>query len=231
MKTLLITGFACNKAAWSSIFSHNQEDFFHFTFADQLKQSKKGDLRQLARVTAKIISDMKPDVLVLHDFGVTSGLLGLLRAQKKVPTLCPKLIIFDGAMRGFDVFKTPHPFWIQFMSPAQIKKGVLEAGGTFDEELLLYLSEIKAIYRQVIAVSLKEKWDNLLKKNLSQKWNVNAPSLIIASPNDMFTTPICLKYLAEDLVPKAKLIEIAYGHFPYSIGSAPLREAINDFIK
>lgn len=231
MKTLLVTGFACDEVAWENLFPPSQSDFFHLTFAEQLKRAKKGDLRQLARVASQVIAEFKPELLVLHDFGLTSGLLGLLRAQKKDSSLAPRIIFFDGAMRGFDIFETPHPFWMQMMSSAQIKEGVLRAGGSFDENLLAFISEIKAIYRQVIAVSLKEKLDSFLRKKTSQTWRVRAPSLIIASPNDLYTTPICLKFLSEDLEPEAKFVQIPYGHFPYSIDPSPIREAMRLFLE
>jgi len=231
MRTLLISGFACDEKPWQTLFPLPPSDFFHLTFAEQLTRAKRGDLRQLARETSKVISEFKPDVLVLHDFGLTSGLLGLLRAQKRDPSIAPRIIFFDGAMRGFDIFKTRHPLRIQMMNPKQIKAAVLKAGGSFDERLLHFIPEIKAIYRQAILVSLKEKWLKLLGRKTAQKWKVNTSSLIIASPNDLYTTPICLKFLAEDLEPKGEFVEMAYGHFPYSVDPAPIRAAIKAFLK
>lgn len=227
MKKLIISGLGCPKHAWEKVFPSEQNTKI-IPLSEVLDNCPHNDLRLLAQSLEPIISSYQPDVIILHDFGVILGLLALTRMQKQGVELKAKLVIFNGSFRGFNVYKTRHPFKIQLANFDLIKKKISKVGGELDESLRKHFSRIKKIYRQVILASTIGLIKNLFKKPASLNLNLGNDILIIASSNDPFIPMDSLHIIANDF--KHTHMEIYdYGHFPYSADCQYLRSRIEQF--
>ncbi len=213
-RRMILSGFPCSKLSWERLLPSGPTDRF-VSLAELLKETPRVGLREMSRTAATLIEAHRPESLVLHDLGVVVGLLGLLRARKRDPSIRPKVTIFNGAFRGFNVFQATHPFKIQLLSFAAVAKIVRRAGGEMDPALEPMFGKIKKLYRQLITASVWERAQALTGFRRKLSIGLGNQVLILGSSNDPFIPASALKSLMEDLQ-GCRLETINYGHFPYA---------------
>jgi len=225
MKRLIILGIPCASQAWLKLFpvSCTEEQIilpFIELFSKNFNKNKK--LTDLVPDVVETILTFKPDQIVMHDLGVTLGILALINARKINCELKPNVIIFNGAFKGFDVEKSPHPLRIQSMTYDTFLKEVFDHGGEVDERYQDHFTSIQLLYQQIIMVSKKEKIEYNQKSILQEKAvlynaviDLGGEVLLIASRNDPYIHFECLELL-EKTIANSHLTEIPYGHFPYA---------------
>ena len=197
--------------------------------SEQIRLAGKSDLKALGKVIAEEVLTLRPDAMIVHDFGLTTGLLGLIRARRKDPSLKIKLVAFNGAMRGFDVFKSTHPFTMQLMTFEKLKKIMNAKGIEVDPYFENKMLEARALYRQVIAMSLISNFCSIFRKQTTLNIDSGDLALILASTNDPFIPFKCLELLKQDI--KNSLLEkVEYGHFPYLNETPDLKTKTLNFL-
>lgn len=226
-KRLIVSGFPCSEKAWLNFFKGDAENIT-VTFFDYIQNLKKADFKLMAKHVASIIEKNNPDYIVCHDFGVVVTLLALLRLKRKNVTLKSKLTIFNGALRGFDVFYATHPFKIQIFNWQQVVNLATRGGASHvDTRLASYLPMIKSLYFKVIFFSLLEKVKNIFS---TQQFNfdLGIDAQIIASENDPFIPFCAMEFIAQDFSIKNFNIE-NYGHFPYTGNKENILNLVHSF--
>jgi len=216
MKTLVITGFACSEQKWHDFLS-SIEDRKILSFRSQLEGADNSkDLRSLGRYVASQIEITKPKLILAHDFGVPTLVMGLLRVRRKNPSYLPKVVLFNSALRGLNLFLTTHPLRIQAMGWDKILQLIMKSGGDCDSELAKFLPSIKAIYRQVVLNALLDCGKSLLKKEPKpQGLTLGTSVLIFRSDTDPYFPGGTVQKMADDIA-SSHIVRMDYGHFPYS---------------
>lgn len=226
MKTLVVAGFPCSEAAWRKLFPENSTQIL--TFAEVLEKAPKADLLAMARIVSERILETRPEMLVVHDFGVATGLMGLIRARKRSNDVAPRVVVFNGAFRGFDVLKAPHPFKVQVLKSADVLAGVAVAGGEADSRIEKLLPRVKAVYRQVILGSLISRAKAFLSPERPLGLDLGNQVLILASANDPFIPVENLKAIERDFK-RTTFEQLDYGHFPYGGNTYVIKERLRRF--
>jgi len=230
MKRLIIAGFPCPKDAWEKLFpSIEGIEQMILPFYDVISQTDNAYyFFDLVDPVKKAIESYKPDLIVMHDFGVILGILAILKIKKINNEFNPKVVIFNGAFRGFNVLKATHPIRIQFMSYDSFQKEVLEQGGEVDPRFKEKFSTVKHVYRQVIVGSLLSLMSSIFKKKPTKKIDLGSEVLILASKNDPYIPFCCLQNIENDFN-NTSLKRIDYGHFPYSGNIEEIKKQLLDF--
>jgi pimeloyl-ACP methyl ester carboxylesterase len=194
-----------------------------------LHAAAKSSISSMAKVAEEFLLHTRPDMLVLHDYGVTLGLLGLMRAQRKDPTFVPRIVLFNGVLRTFNIWQARHPFWIQFTALERLKLLIQKQKADFDPALVDLYPEVKRIYRRVIFFGILTGIRKILRLKSAAPINLSPHILILASLNDPFIPAENLEELHRDLL-NSKIEYIDYRHFPYCSTHADiLKNRINQF--
>lgn len=210
---------------WKKLFE-GRGDTRVVTLRDVLEKSGTSDVKAIGRYVSSLIAEIKPSSIVLHDYGLLFGLIGLLRLKRKQELTFPtRLVLFNGAMRGFDVLKTRYVFRLQFMNWATFARLAEKAGAVFDPSLEKYWGSVKHIYRQIIVASLLEKARRLWGREKQMHFDLGVPIRLIYSTNDPFVLEEPLDLLKADFGIK-DAHRIDYGHFPYAGSVKEIRELV-----
>jgi len=241
MKRLIISGIPCLPQAWQKLFPKEEnieQKIISFinVFVTYYYKNKK--LSDLVPFISDVIQEFQPNQIILHDIGVTLGILALMRARKANNTMRQTVIIFNGAFSGFDVNKSTHPIRIQSMSYSDFEQEVQEQGGEINPQYKNHYSAIKELYQQITEISRRQISEvnekRLIPDSLQQKTNskidLGEAVLIIASRNDPYIHFECLEILKETLA-NSHLKIIDYGHFPYSGNIKLLKSEVDKFQK
>jgi len=213
VKRLIVGGFPCSATAWEAIFPpcHEQQII---PFSD-IFSSYDSSFTSLIKCCHKIIQDFEPTSIILHDISVILGLLSLIRLQKQDYPITPKIILFNGAFRGFNVFKAPHPFKIQFISFEKMSSIVSSQGGEIDPYFHSQYKKIRKLYRQIIFGSIIAMLQEILSPKVKKQIDLKNKILILASNNDAYIPYGCLERIRDEFA-HTKIEPVNYGHFPYS---------------
>lgn len=225
-------GIPCSATAWNRLFPqecHVEQKIVPF-FDIFSKNYQNRNFYDLVCVFKDIIQNYKPDEIYLHDISVTLGLLALIKINKSSqdPNFKPRIIIFNGAFRGFNVFKALHPLRIQWISFESFEKTVALHGGDVDLRFKLVFTNLRYLYRQLAFSSAISIIKNFFKSSITRKINLRCKILILASKTDPYIPFECLRFIERDFS-NSELKIIDYGHFPYSGDIGMIREQINDF--
>jgi hypothetical protein len=228
MKTnrLIISGFACPKEPWEEFLGDKNHRII--TFAEILKNTPKTNFLKSVNYVKDQIKAEKPNSIICHDFGTFLTLMALLKLKKENFPLEAKLTVFNGAFRGFDVLVATHPFKIQLMNYRKLKNVLQRAGAGVDPSYEELLPRVKNIYRQIILMSLINKFKDLFKTHKDLNIDLGLDVQIIASKDDPFVPFSCMDLIGRDFKHRRFLIE-SYGHFPYITGKKQLRELVHEF--
>jgi hypothetical protein len=214
-KISVVSGFACPAHPWENFLSSMGTPEV-ITLASLFTSAAPGtSFKALAQVAADRLSAQKPELVVAHDFGVTIAILALLKARQRNPEFQPKVILFNGALRGFRLHQAPHPLWAQVWSTKQIVESVQQAGGEFDPALGVHLPRVRALYRDVIGLSLLDQIQSIFRAQRPLNLILGSSVSILASANDPYIPRAAIERLAADLC-GSTLEWFEYGHFPYS---------------
>ena len=232
MKRLIIGGIPCPKTAWSKLFPDEdgvEQKIIPF-FDIFSKHYQKRNFNDLVYAIQTIIQEYKPDMIILHDLGVTLGLLALMKIMRNNDNtdFKPSIIIFNGAFRGFNILKASHPLKIQWMHYKSFKEQVEANGGQVDSRFESIYSDLQHLYRQLSIGSAMSLVSNFFKTRKPTKIDIKCPILILASPNDPYIPFNCLKLIERDFSNSVLKIN-HYQHFPYSGNVSAIREDISDF--
>ncbi len=229
MKRLIIGGLPCPREAWEKLFPPREGiEQLILPFYEVVAQvSDSCRFYDLVTPVKKAIEQFKPDIIVLHDLGVTLGILSILKIRKIDKSFRPWVVIFNGAFRGFNIFKAMHPFRIQFMPYESFQKEVDINHGEVDARFKEKYSNIKSLYRQIIAASIFSLITSPFKKQRQYQIEIGSSVLILASRNDPYIPFQCLKNIEQDFS-NAKLKTIDYGHFPYSGNIELIQKELNN---
>jgi hypothetical protein len=216
---IVLAGFGCKPESWQNWLKQSpQQDeisFDVFNIFDYLEWSKEADIRKMASAVCLHLQKARPPILIMHDFGVTIGLMALLKLKKRGDYFPQKIILLNGAFRGFDVLKSRHPFTMQIVGVPHIEQSMRLSGGTVDPRFKTHLSQIRQVYRQVILASLLFRWRKPAPIPLNFACEVN----LVLSQNDPYIPIEALHQLVEDLSTPANSLTVTwhqYRHFPYS---------------
>lgn len=239
MKRLIISGIPCTQQAWLKIFpaeENVEQKIISFIDVFDKFYYKNNKITDLVPFLFDVIQEFKPDQIILHDIGVTLGILALIKAKITNSASQQTVIIFNGAFNGFDVNKSTHPIRIQSMSYQDFEHEVQEQGGEIDPKYREHYPAIKLLYQQITEISKKKIADeneNRLHHSFSKqenypKINLGGKVFIIASQNDPYIHFECLEILEKTCV-NSYLKVINYGHFPYSGDIKLLKTEIDRF--
>jgi hypothetical protein len=231
MKTLVVTGFACTERRWDDFLS-SVENRKIISFKAQLEGAEDAkDLRSLGRYVSSQIETYKPELIFAHDFGVATLVMGLLRVRRKNSSYMPKVILFNSALRGLNLFRTTHPLRIQAMSWDKIRHLIIQSGGDCDSELEKFLPSIKAIYRQVVMNAFLDFWKTLVKKKPSpHSLTLGSSVLVFKSDTDPYFPGTTIQKMADDIA-SSQIVPMDYGHFPYSRPFSEYQKQIEIWLK
>jgi len=241
MKRLILSGIPCIPEAWHKIFpieENVQQRIIPFIdiFTKEFYKNKK--LLDLVPPVSDIIQDFLPDQIIMHDIGVTIGILSLISILKKSRCLQHSIVIFNGVFGYFDVNRSNHPIRIQNMSYTEFEYEVRESGGEIDPKYRDHYVDIQQFYKELIEINkLNAEKINIGTLNKSPELIVNRPKidlggrvLIIASQNDPYIYFECLESLAS-IILNSHVKIINYGHFPYSESTELIKHELNKFNK
>lgn len=239
MKRLILSGIPCVPEAWHKIFpieENVQQRIIPFIdiFTKGFYKNKK--LLDLVPLVSDIIQDFLPDQIIMHDMGVTIGILSLISVLKKSRCLQHSIVIFNGAFGYFDVNKSNHPIRIQNMSYSDFEYEVRENGGEIDPKYRDHYVDIQQFYKELVEINklhdVKMNIENLNKSSeliaSRSKIDLGGKVLIIASQNDPYIYFECLESLGSTILNNHMEI-INYGHFPYSGSTELIKHELNKF--
>jgi len=230
-KVVVVSGFGCPEHRWSNWLKPSFENVSVLGIHRVLSRASRAGIRECAKIVREELSLAKPDVLILHDFGVTFGLLALLGLKKQGGHLPSKLIVFNGAFSGFKVWRSTHPLTMQVLASGKVERRIQLAGGELDSLLRGRWSSVKALYREVIVASLVEGVPGILGKSFPNPFaKMPIETLVLASSNDPFIPLENVRSLA-NMQPRSRLQISEYGHFPYSIATDDLRRSMEAFVE
>ncbi|TAK71557.1 MAG: hypothetical protein EPO11_11115 [Gammaproteobacteria bacterium] len=231
MKRLIISGFPCPQAAWADFLpAEDGTEQEIISFYDVISKAYgKRNFFDLVTHIADILITYKPGLIIMHDIGVTLGLLSLIRVKKTQKDFLPRIVAFNGAFRGFNVFKNTHPLRIQLMSYQAFEKEVLLNGGEVDVRFKDIFADIKHLYRQIAIFSLSSMLRNLFKKKNRDKIQIGEAILVLASKDDPYIPVECLRNI-ELTFTNTTLKIFNYGHFPYSNNNKEMQQEIKNFL-
>jgi pimeloyl-ACP methyl ester carboxylesterase len=219
LKRLIVAGLPCPAETWEN-FLGRQRGQRVLTFREILENSRSADPRELAVHVATVLNRERPQSIVGHDIGVPLTLMALLRLRRRGIQWKTRLTLFNGAFRQVSLWKANHPLRAQLMTEKQLIREVEKNGGAVDHALHEYLPRIRAMYRYVILYRVSEKLTSFLGLDdfagFPSKSRLPFPVQIIASRNDPFLPFESIERLRRDLRVN-DLVEVDYGHFPYSI--------------
>ena len=223
---LIISGFACPKDPWEEFLGDKRHRVI--TFAEVLKNTPETNFLKSVNYVKEQIKATMPNSIVCHDFGTFLTLMALLKLKKEKFPLEGKLTVFNGAFRGFDVTKATHPFKIQLMNYSKLKHVVEKGGACVDPSYEELLPRVKGIYRQIILMSLLNKFKGLFTSQKDLNIDLGLDVQIIASKDDPFVPFSCMDLMKRDFKNR-RFITHNYGHFPYITGKQQLRELVHEF--
>lgn len=213
MRRLVMGGFPCSATAWETLFpSCDEQQIVPFS---QIFSSYDGSFFSVINGCQEIIKNFQPTSIILHDISVSLGLLSLIRLQRYNYPIAPRVVIFNGAFRGFNVFKAPHPLKIQFTSFEKMAELVSSQGGIVDLSFKPHYKKIRKFYRQIIFGSIAALVQEKLFSKAKAKIDLKNKILIFASNNDKYIPRECLERIQSDFL-HTQIEFIKYGHFPYS---------------
>lgn len=231
MKRLVITGLPCPVEAWES-FLGARKDQRILPFREVLEHCDSSDPRELSRYVTQQIEMFRPQSIVAHDMGVPLTVLSLLRLNKRGKCLDTRVTFFNGSFRGVNLLKANHPFRIQVMTRKKAIREVESRGGKVDLGLAPHLGRIRAMYRLIMLYRLGESLGSWLGLDelvgFADRSKLKAPIQIIASPNDPYIPFDAVEGLARD-VSAVRVVERAYGHFPYTADPRTILPLIESF--
>lgn len=231
MRRLVITGLPCPAETWEDFLGKTPNQRI-LPFREVLENCPSADIRELSRYVTQQIELFRPDSIVAHDMGVPLTVLSLHRLNKKGKFLRTRVTFFNGALRKVNVLKANHPFRIQLMSHKRLIREVESRGGEVDLGLAPYLGRIRAIYRLVLLYRLSETVGGLLGLDqlmgFADRARIRAPIQVIASRNDPYIPFDAVQRLALD-VSAVRIVERAYGHFPYTADPKAILPLIEEF--
>lgn len=230
MKRLVVTGLPCPPETWEKFLGKRRNQRILPIF-EVFENCTSSDPRQMAKYVAEVIDSYKPTSIVCHDLGVPLTIMALLRLSKRRPVKA-HVTLFNGAFRRVDTFKSSLPFRVQYISRKRAIREVEGRGGTVDLRLKKYLPRIRALYRYVILYGLSEKIAHTLGLDeligTPNKFPLKLPIQMIVSPNDPYIPYGSIQQLKEDCSAR-RVIELDYGHFPYSLPRESVMPLIEEF--
>ena len=229
-----MTGLACPPGTWEKFLGKPTGEQRILSFYDVLEHSQSSDLREMSRYVGDQILEFDPTSIVAHDLGVPLTLLSLIRLAKRRVPVSAKLTLFNGAFRQIEIFKANHPFRVQWMTRKGARRELEAHGGEVDSRLEPFLPRIRAMYRYIILYGLSEKFTHALGLEdllgIAGKLPFKTPVQVIGSKNDPYIPYSSVEKLFEDCHAK-RLIEMNYGHFPYSMPRKKIVPLIEEFEK
>jgi len=239
MKRLILSGIPCVPEAWHKIFpveKNVQQKIIPFIdiFTKGFYKNKK--LSDLVPLVCDIIQDFLPDQIIMHDMGVTVGILSLISILKKTRGLQCDMVIFNGAFGYFDVNKSNHPIRIQNMSYADFEYEVRKNGGEIDPKYRDHYVAVQQFYQELVEINklyaIKRNIEDLSESsklvNSRSQIDLGGKVLIIASRNDPYIYFECLESL-KSIILNSYMKIIDYGHFPYSGSVELIKNEIKKF--
>ncbi|MBY0370460.1 hypothetical protein K2X33_07225 [bacterium] len=206
-RVLALTGFACPASAWERFLG---PEVRVVPLSEVVASCSSGHPLEWAKAARKHVADLQPRLLIAHDVGVLLALLSVLKLRKQPDYKVPRLLLFNGAFRGFDVFQATHPWRFQFATEARVRAEAERAGGEFDPWWNGRLGRMRTFYRYAILANLKEKLLRSGEKRFSA-----LPITLIRSANDPYIPASSLDQLERDFQ-VAHSERFDYGHFPYT---------------
>ncbi len=232
MKRLVVSGLPCPTQAWERFLPGGVTQRI-VTVREVFERSpQSSDLRALSRYVSDVILQEKPDSIVCHDLGVPLTLIGLWRLQKKGYRLAPRVTAFNGAFRGFNVFKAGHMLRVQLAPLNRLMAEVRSRGGEVDDGLKPLLPRIRAMFRYVALFRMTEQFSGWMGLDeyvgLKKDFRLLAPIQVIASRNDPYIPIEAVRRLGRDFHAE-RIVETEYGHFPYSGDREKLVDILLEF--
>jgi hypothetical protein len=231
MRRLIIGGIPCPESAWDKLFPpeigvEQKILTFYEVFS---KGYLNKNFFELVQVVQNAIEEFKPNSIVMHDIGVSFGLLALIKLQKtKMPLDINKIVLFNGVFRGFNVLKSTHPLRIQMMAYDSFESEVVNNGGEVDGRLRPIYSDLCHIYRQISYSSISTLVSGFFGSRPTKQIDLSCEMLVIASKNDPYIAYECLNLLEKDFM-NCRLTTLDYGHFPYSGDMNAIRNMVASF--
>jgi pimeloyl-ACP methyl ester carboxylesterase len=241
IKRLIICGIPCAEGAWKDLFPDKQGVeqkivTFYEIFSENYRNK---DFFDLVKGVQKVIKEFNPSVIMMHDIGVSFGLIAMMQLlRKKTELNARKIVIFNGAFRGFNVLRSTHPVRIQMMSYETFVREVARGGGEPDARLEKHYADLRHLYRQISYASITNLVSGLFVSREVNQVDLGCEILVIASRNDPYISFGCLQRIEKEFK-NCKLVTSDYGHFPYAGNRDEIRalvskfqsEPINNFIK
>lgn len=227
-RRLVISGYPCSSEPWRKLLGG--DDTVIVTLADLIESAGTADLRKLAKAVGPIIEREDPEQIIAHDIGLTVTILALLSRIKRKQKLPGSVILFNGAFSGFDVFVARHPIWLQFKTTSTVARELETQGVVMDERLKPHSGKIRAMYRQIIAASLSDKFSSLLIDKPAKTLHWPIRTLIIEGTNDPYIPRSSIDHLAVTLSVSERIVGYE-GHFPYLGDQYKIRKLIEGFQK
>ena len=196
------------------------------------ENTEGSDLRQISKYVTREIDRCRPRSILCHDLGVPMTLMSLLRIQREHPDYRPRVTAFNGAFRGVNPVTANTLLKMQFTTRKRAIAGVKAQGGDVDLGLTPYMPRIRALYRQLILFRVTEQLsatfglDDLV--GLRNARRLRTPLQVVASPDDPFLPVEAVRRLSRDFHAR-RLVEVPYGHFPYSVPRERLLPYVEDF--
>jgi len=231
LKRLVIPGLPCQEEAWADLLgSHPDQKIL--PMRELFERTESSSPKDLANYIKSILLEHKPESILCHDLGVPLTLLALLKIQKEGLLFPTRLTVFNGVFRNVSLWRARHPLRMQYLPVGMVLRKVKKIGGRIDDELVPWIPQIRALYRQLILFRMSEKvssflgLDDLASRPLKNKLKI--PIQMILSPNDPFLPTECLYQLKSDLEAE-RVFEVPYGHFPYTAEPEKILPLIAEF--
>ncbi len=231
MKKLILSGIPCAPEAWNMIFPvENNIKQKIIPFIDIFVQGyyKNKKISDLVPIVSDIILDFLPNQIIMHDIGVTIGILSLISIMKKYKKPQGSTIIFNGAFGHFDINKANHPVRIQSMSYLDFEYEVRKSGGEVDPRYRDHYILIQQFYKELIEINKINIKNKSIGSGNHPRIDLGKKVLIIASRNDPYIYFECLEFL-KSIISNCQLKIIDYGHFPYAGDIELIKNEIDKF--
>lgn len=231
MKRLVVTGIGCSPRNWENWLGPH-DDTVVLSLFDILKSTESNDLRDLARFVENHLEEGRPQSIICHDLGVPLVLMSLMRLERRGLPVSARVTLFNGTFRPLKLKQSSNPLRAQWMPFDKAVREIEAYGGHLDERLKPFQTRVRALYRKLVWISLHQSVKRILGleelTRISGKPLTRSKIQIIASPNDPYI-PIEMVHQLRADVSAERLVEVPYGHFPYTIPSEKLLPYVREF--
>lgn len=211
---LVFPGFPCAPEPWLDFLPEDHRNEV-VPFSRILLDTQRLTLSAMASLVETEIAMRKPSTVICHDFGGPLVLLAMQKLTRRGALPPCKLVVFNTALRDFNVLVNRHPWKMQLTSWPMLRDRAGELGTVADPAYEKAMPRVRALYRRVILASLV----GMALPSHRKRLDLDAPALFLRSNDDPFISGETLDALAED-VRFSRVATIDYGHFPHGHANA-----------